>query len=47
MMEITLAQSAPHLNRNNLKKICVTIKEHAADVIVFPELALNGYLLQD
>jgi omega-amidase len=48
-MTITLVQNAPRLNRTNLPTAVATAKEHAqkSDVIVFPELALNGYLLQD
>lgn len=48
-MTITLAQTSPKLNRSNLSQIIATIQEHKAqsDLIVFPELALNGYLLQD
>ncbi len=48
-MTITLVQNAPSLNRSNLAKSIETIKKHSShsDVIVFCELALNGYLLQD
>ncbi|MBA3025674.1 MAG: nitrilase [Sulfurimonas sp.] len=48
-MKITLVQSSPKLNRSNLAQIIATINEHkeSSDLIVFPELALNGYLLQD
>ena len=48
-MTITLVQNAPRLNRSNLEACRALIDAHAAesDVIVFPELALNGYLLQD
>ncbi|MBU0721236.1 nitrilase [bacterium] len=48
-MRVTLVQSAPKLNRTNLSDVCETIKEltDKSDLIVFPELALNGYLLQD
>jgi len=48
-MRVTLAQSAPKLNRSNLNEIVETIKAHKdeSDLIVFPELSLSGYLLQD
>ncbi|MFT5662253.1 MAG: omega-amidase [Sulfurimonas sp.] len=48
-MRITLAQTAPKLSRSNLSSVIQTIKDSigASDLIVFPELSLNGYLLQD
>lgn len=47
-MKIALIQSAPKLNRSNLDDVLALINEHSsADVVVFPELALSGYLLQD
>ena len=48
-MNITLAQIAPKLNRSNLNTIIelATSVKDSSDLIVFPELALNGYLLQD
>jgi len=48
-MKITLAQTSPKLNKSNLGNICEIIKENAnsSDLIVFPELSLSGYLLQD
>ncbi len=48
-MKIALAQVAPKLNRSNLKDIIEIVKEQRgdSDLIVFPELSLNGYLLQD
>jgi len=48
-MRITLAQISPKLNRSNLDYIVKIIKQNQdkSDLIVFPELALNGYLLQD
>ncbi|RUM64518.1 MAG: nitrilase [Sulfurimonas sp.] len=46
-MTIALAQSMPQLNRSNLKRVLEVIQDNRADVIVFPELALNGYMLQD
>ena len=48
-MRVTLAQISPKLNRSNLALIVKIIKEQKnnSDLIVFPELALSGYLLQD
>jgi predicted amidohydrolase len=48
-MRVTLAQTAPKLNRSNLQDVIAIVKEHKADsdLIVFPELALSGYMLQD
>jgi predicted amidohydrolase len=48
-MRVTLAQTSPKLNRSNLNDIIEIVKQNraASDLIVFPELALSGYLLQD
>jgi len=48
-MKITLCQISPKLNRTNLEEIVFIIKENSkfSDLIVFPELSLNGYSLQD
>jgi len=48
-MRITLAQTSPKLNRSNLGEMVDIIKAYKdeSDLIVFPELSLNGYLLQD
>ena len=48
-MRVTLAQIAPKLNRSNLDAIIKIIEEFrgGSDLIIFPELSLNGYLLQD
>ncbi|QFR49006.1 nitrilase [Sulfurimonas lithotrophica] len=48
-MRVTLAQVSPKLNRSNLDDIITIVKEfkNDSDIIVFPELSLNGYLLQD
>ena len=48
-MRVTLAQTSPRLNRSNLADIIATIKEFSdeSDLIVFGELSLNGYMLQD
>ncbi|MDA3945945.1 MAG: nitrilase [Helicobacteraceae bacterium] len=46
---LTLVQNAPRLNRSNLEDALVLIESASqnSDVIVFAELALNGYMLQD
>lgn len=48
-MKVTLAQISPKLNRSNLQSIITVVKKYSdtSDLIVFPELALNGYMLQD
>ena len=48
-MRITLAQTSPRLNRSNLGEIIDIINANMenSDLIIFPELSLNGYLLQD
>jgi len=48
-MRVTLAQTSPKLSRLNLGEIVDIINTNAenSDLIVFPELSLNGYLLQD
>ncbi|MBN2782603.1 MAG: nitrilase [Campylobacterales bacterium] len=48
-MKVTLAQYSPKLNRSNFDDILSIIEQSASEsnIIVFPELALNGYLLQD
>ena len=48
-MQITLAQTSPKLNRSNLEesiKIINSVKDES-DLIVFSELSLSGYMLQD
>jgi predicted amidohydrolase len=48
-MKIALAQIAPKLSRDNLDihESIVREVEHVADVVVFPELSLNGNMLMD
>jgi predicted amidohydrolase len=48
-MIVTLSQISPKLNRSNLEKIVSIVNEYkdCSDLIVFPELSLSGYLLQD
>jgi len=48
-MRVTLAQTSPKLNRSNLDEvvsIIISCKDES-DLIVFSELSLNGYMLQD
>jgi len=46
---LTLVQNAPRLNRSNLEDALSLIASASekSDVIVFAELSLNGYMLQD
>jgi len=46
-MRVTLAQVSPKLNRTNIDMHLHEILACKSDVIVFPELSLSGYLLQD
>jgi len=48
-MRVTLAQISPKLNRKNLGEMVEIINsvKSSSDLIVFPELSLSGYLLQD
>jgi len=48
-MRVTIAQFSPKLNRSNVDSICKIVEQYkeSSDLIVFPELSLNGYLLQD
>ena len=48
-MKITLAQTSPRLNRSNLEEVVAIVKQHknTSDIVVFPELSLSGYMLQD
>lgn len=48
-MRVTLAQISPRLNRSNLAETLsiVSALKSESDLIVFPELSLNGYMLQD
>lgn len=48
-MRITLAQTSPKLNRSNLEDVVSIINtcKNETDLIVFAELSLSGYLLQD
>lgn len=47
-MKVALIQSSPQLNRSNLQSVLKLIEAHSgADVVVFSELSLSGYMLQD
>ena len=48
-MRVTLAQISPKLNRTNLDTVVSLVKEvqSSSDLILFPELSLSGYSLQD
>ena len=48
-MRVTLSQTSPKLSRKNLGEIVEIIQnvKDSSDLIVFPELSLSGYLLQD
>ena len=46
-MKLQIAQTSPHLSRKNLDEVLEVIKTSDSDLILFPELALNGYKLKD
>ena len=47
-MKVALVQNAPKLSRANLDEALALVKKHSeSDVVVFGELALSGYMLQD
>lgn len=48
-MIVTVAQIAPRLNRSNLAEAISIVVAHKekSDLILFPELSLSGYMLQD
>jgi len=48
-MRVTLVQNIPKLNRSNLDYSIGIIEKvkNESDLIIFPELSLSGYLLQD
>jgi predicted amidohydrolase len=48
-MRVTVAQIAPRLNRSNLAEAISIVVAHKekSDLILFPELSLSGYMLQD
>ena len=46
-MKIALAQIRPKLSPDNLKKHKEFIKHTDADLVIFPELSMNGYKIKD
>jgi predicted amidohydrolase len=46
-MKIALAQIRPKLSPDNLKKHIEYINKTDADLIIFPELSMNGYKVKD
>jgi len=46
-MRVTLVQNVPKLKKMNLAKFGEELSAIDADLVVFPELALNGYMLKD
>jgi omega-amidase len=46
-MKIEIFQTAPKLSRENLKEVISQIEASEADLVLFPELALNGYKIKD
>jgi predicted amidohydrolase len=46
-MKIEVFQTAPKLSRENLKEVITQIEASEADLVLFPELALNGYKIKD
>jgi omega-amidase len=46
-MKIALAQISPKLSPNNMDKHIEFINKTDADLIIFPELSMNGYKIKD
>ena len=46
-MKIAIAQIKPKLSNENLEKHIEFINKSSADLIIFPELSLNGYKIKD
>ncbi|QCT94421.1 nitrilase [Caminibacter mediatlanticus TB-2] len=46
-MKIALAQIRPKLSPDNLDKHKKFIKKSSADLVIFPELSMNGYKVKD
>ena len=46
-MKITLVQNVPKLKKMSYKKFSEELAEIDGDLVIFPELALNGYMLKD
>jgi len=46
-MKIEIFQTSPKLNKTNLNDVLENVKKSNADLVLFPELALNGYKIKD
>lgn len=46
-MNVAIIQNAPKLKKSSVENFAKSIKNINADILIFPELALNGYLLED
>ncbi len=46
-MKIAIAQIRPKLSPDNLEKHLEFVKKSSADLVVFPELSMNGYKIKD
>ena len=46
-MKIEIQQTSPKLNKSNLVDVLEIVKNSKADLVLFPELALNGYKIKD
>ncbi|WP_456480631.1 nitrilase-related carbon-nitrogen hydrolase [Nautilia sp.] len=46
-MKVALAQISPKLSPDNLDKHIKTVSKTDADLVVFPELSMNGYKIKD
>jgi predicted amidohydrolase len=46
-MKIEIFQTSPKLNKTNLNDVLENVKNSKADLVLFPELALNGYKIKD
>jgi len=47
MMKIEIHQTSPKLNKSNLFDVLEIVKNSKADLLLFPELSLNGYKIKD
>jgi predicted amidohydrolase len=46
-MRVALAQTNPKLNKKNISDVESIVDSIESDVVVFPELSLNGYMMMD
>jgi len=46
-MKLEIYQTSPKLNKSNLSDVLEIVKNSNADLVLFPELALNGYKIKD